>query len=59
MVDKSCRDGDTRRLAAAIVSGAYDYARDPRTGINSVRLLETVVSQETAHVKLGKFGIFW
>jgi len=39
MVDKSCRDGETRRLAAAIVSGAYDYSRDPRTGA-SVPIVE-------------------
>lgn len=32
MVDKSMRDGDTRQLAVRIVSGAYDYVRDPATG---------------------------
>lgn len=29
---KSMRDGRTRQLAVQIVSGSYDYVRDPRTG---------------------------
>jgi transglutaminase-like putative cysteine protease len=30
-VDRSIRDGETRQLAVKIVSGAYDFAKDPRT----------------------------
>lgn len=31
-VDRSITDGEARNLAVALVSGNYDYARDPRTG---------------------------
>lgn len=34
MVDRSLADGETRQLAVRIVSGAYDYVRDPATGQN-------------------------
>jgi transglutaminase-like putative cysteine protease len=30
-VDRSIRDGETRQLAVKIVSGSFDYAKDPRT----------------------------
>lgn len=30
--DKSIREGGARQLAVKIVSGSFDYARDPRTG---------------------------
>lgn len=32
MVDKSLRDGETRQLAVRIVSDAYVWRKDPRTG---------------------------
>lgn len=31
-VEKSLRDPETRQLAVKIVSGSFDYQRDPRTG---------------------------
>lgn len=32
-VEASLRDPQTRKLAASIVSGTYDWVRDPRTGV--------------------------
>jgi hypothetical protein len=32
MVQKSLRDGESRRLAVRIASGSFDYSVDPRTG---------------------------